>query len=162
LLAAMSGDFKMADIHMERAIAKNPLNSFTLQNQGYSLLWRGDAMGAIEIGMLLRRLDPLVDHGDHAWVSNLLIYAYYMAGDYEASLDSLRRCMPLAWWGDYVYLTACLGQLGRLDEARASWQQLLQFKPGFTAAKYLRVSGMRKPEDIERLRDGLRKGGITQ
>ncbi len=154
---AKRGDFKTADMHMDRAFAKNPQSPMTLQWHAYSLLWRGDAAGAIAIGLSLRRLDPL----DRVWVNDLLGYAYYLAADYESSLESLRRCMPFVWWGDYGYLAACLGQLGHVDEARAAWRKLLEMKPDFTVEKVIATISVNRPEDKEHVRAGLLKAGLA-
>jgi adenylate cyclase len=157
-VAAKRGDFKTADLYIGRAIARNPMDRMTMQWHAYSLYWRGNAREAIEIGTSLRRLDPF----EHVWLNDLLGYAYYCIGDYEASLDSFRRCMPFAWWGDYGFLAACLGQLGRAEEARAAWQHLLTSKPELSVEEFVAAISVSRQEDKEHWRLGLRKAGITE
>jgi len=155
-VAAWRGDFKLADMHFDRAMARNPLSAMSLAFRAYSRYWRGDAKGAIEIGLSLRRLDPL----DRGWVNDLLGYAYYVSKDYEASLEAFQRCMPFAWWANHGYLAACLGQLGRNDEATTAWRQMLALRPEFSVEKFVGVIAVREREDKEHWRAGLLKAGL--
>jgi hypothetical protein len=57
-------------------------------------------------------------------------------------------------------LAACFGQLGRIDEAKKSLNDLLAIRPDFASAarsEYLKWYG---PELAEHVLDGLRKAGL--
>jgi pentatricopeptide repeat protein len=57
-------------------------------------------------------------------------------------------------------LAACYGQLGRTDDARAVWAELLEVNPGFSLAQRARVLPYKNPRDMERITDGLTKAGL--
>jgi TolB-like protein len=155
-LHGWKGDFEAAGTHWQRALALGPTNPIVLVWVGYICLWSGEIAKARDIGERLERLSPL----EHRDVHELLAFAHYLLGDYGASLDSFRK------WGNNNYdrgfanLAACLGQLGRVDEAKLAWDSCLERKPGFTLADYKRGSPYRRPEDVEHWLDGLRKAGI--
>jgi adenylate cyclase len=152
-----SGDFEAAQVHMERALALGPTNPDVLSWAGFFLLWQGRAAEARDIGERLRRLNPL----DPGWIHELLACAYYLLGDYTASLESFRRWMHNEHYRGFANLAACLAQLGRLDEARMNWQKCLDAKPDFTIEDYSRGSPYQRKADLEHWIVGLQKAGIT-
>ena len=151
-----NGDFEAAQVHMDRALALGPTNPDVLSWAGFFCLWQGRAPEARDIGERLRRLNPL----DPGWIHELLACAYYLLGDYAASLESFRRWMHNEHYRGFANLAACLAQLGRLDEARMTWQKCLEAKPGFTIEDYKRGSPYQRQKDLEHWLDGLQKAGI--
>ena len=87
--------------------------------------------------------------------------SYYMEHDYAACVATLRR--QLSTRPDiavtYCWLAAALGQLGRIEEARAALARA-PLSPTHELAVYggKRVPWMR-PEDHAHLLEGLRKAG---
>jgi TolB-like protein/class 3 adenylate cyclase/Flp pilus assembly protein TadD len=156
-LHGWKGEFEAAETHWQRALATGPTNPNVLVWVGYICLWGGQLTKAREIGERLRRLSPL----EHRDVHELLAFAYYLLGEYEASLDSFRRWDNNNYDRGFANLAACLGQLGRIDEAIRAWGKCLERKPGFTLGDYKRGSPYRRQEDLEHWLDGLRKAGIA-
>jgi tetratricopeptide (TPR) repeat protein len=84
----------------------------------------------------------------------------YRRGAYQEAIeDAIRMNMP-----DYFHvpamLAACFGQLGRIDEAKKSLNDLLAIRPDFAStgrSEYLKWYG---PELAEHVLDGLRKAGL--
>ena len=151
------GDFEAAEAHLTRAITLGPRNPYVLAWMGYLRLWQGKASEARDIGEQLRRLDPL----DPVWVHELLAYAYYLVGDYAASLEAFHRWRNNEHYRGLANLAACLAQLGRINEAKIAWQKCLADKPGFTIEDYKRGSPYRRQEDLAHWLEGLHKAGIT-
>ncbi|WP_167392365.1 adenylate/guanylate cyclase domain-containing protein [Mesorhizobium sophorae] len=156
-LHGWKGEFEAAETHGQRALAMGPTNPGVLIWVGYICLWSGQLTKAREIGERLRRLSPL----EHRDVHELLAFAYYLLGEYEASLDSFRRWDNNNYDRGFANLAACLGQLGRNNEAISAWGRCLERKPGFTLGDYKRGSPYRRQEDVEHWLDGLRKAGIA-
>ncbi|TGS16864.1 hypothetical protein EN852_006560 [Mesorhizobium sp. M2E.F.Ca.ET.209.01.1.1] len=156
-LYAWKGDFEAAETHGQRALVLGPTNALALNWVGYISLWDGQLAMAREIGERLQRLNPLEDRDIH----ELLAFTHYLLGDYEASLRSFRRWDNNNYDRGFANLAACLGQLGRAEEARSAWARCLQCKPGFTLSDYKRDSPYRRHEDLEHWLDGLRKAGIA-
>jgi len=153
-----NGDFEAAEAHLARAVTLGPRNPYVLAWMGFFRLWQGRAAEARDIGERLRRLDPL----DPGWIYELLACAYYLLGDYAASLDSVHRWRNNQYYRSLANMAACLAQLGRIDEARVAWRRCLDAKPGFTVEDYRCGSPYRRVEDLAHWLDGLRKAGITE
>jgi adenylate cyclase len=156
-LHAWKGDFETAETHCQRALALGPTHTLVLAWVGYISLWDGQLARAREIGERLRRLNPLEDRDIH----ELLAFTYYLLGDYGESLQFFRRWDNNNYDRGFANLAACLGQLGRIEEARLAWDRCLERKPGFTLSDYERGSPYRRREDVEHWLDGLRKAGIS-
>jgi len=156
-LHAWKGDFETAETHWQRALVLGPTNAMALNWVGYISLWDGRLTKAREIGERLQRLNPLEDRDIH----ELLAFTHYLLGDYEASLQSFRRWDNNNYDRGFANLAACLGQLGRAEEARLAWGRCLERTPGFTLSDYRRDSPYRRQGDVEHWLDGLRKAGIS-
>ena len=59
-----------------------------------------------------------------------------------------------------MLLAACYGHLGRLDEARSIWADLLKVNPDFSLAQRSRVLPYKNASDFERISEGLSKAGV--
>ena len=59
-----------------------------------------------------------------------------------------------------MLLAACYGHLGRDEEARAAWADLLKVNPSFSLAQRARVLPYKDPGDFQRIVDGLAKAGL--
>jgi len=55
-----------------------------------------------------------------------------------------------------------LGQMGRIDEARAALEQLLRLVPGQTVETVRNQFLYKAPENMERYLDGLHKAGLPE
>ena len=62
--------------------------------------------------------------------------------------------------GGHRLLASSYGQLGRVKEAATELKELLLLMPGMTADDVRRQVPFRKPRDMERYIDGLRKAGL--
>lgn len=155
---AKRGDLHAAEVHLNRALARNPTAAFTLEARGYIYAWHGRAAEALQIGERLLRLDPL-DQYHH---TDLLAYANYLVGNYERSLTFFHRIGQMQWLPDHAYLAACLGQLGRVEEAQATWRRGLELMPGFSVAKFMEIMAFRDLGYREHWLDGLRKAGLPE
>ena len=59
-------------------------------------------------------------------------------------------------------LAASYGHLGRLDEARAEWREVLRVNPDYSLEYRRKVLPYKNPADFERVVDGLRKAGVVE
>ena len=155
---AWKRDFGAAEIHSQRALSLGPTNPIVLAWVGYIYLWDGQLAKAREIGERMKRLNPLESRDVH----QLLAFTYYLLGNYEASLDSFRRWDNQNYDRGFANLAACLGQLGRVNEAKAAWARCLEAQPGYTLDAYRSGAPYRRPEDVERWIDGLLKVDVSK
>jgi adenylate cyclase len=91
---------------------------------------------------------------------HLSAMSYYFECDYAKAAEAAQR--TLARHPDqnatYRWLAAALGQLGRIEEARAALQKVLELAPRSLEFFRHRPPAYR-PKDHERMLDGLRKAG---
>ena len=59
-----------------------------------------------------------------------------------------------------ILLAACYGHLGRAEEARALWQEVLQINPNYSFEHHCRTLPYKDPVDLERIAEGLRKATL--
>jgi adenylate cyclase len=59
-----------------------------------------------------------------------------------------------------MLLAACYGHLGRAEEARAAWTELLKVNPGFSLTQRAGVLPYKDTNDFQRIVEGLAKAGL--
>ena len=60
-----------------------------------------------------------------------------------------------------LHLASLYGSIGRHDEARQVWDEMLAINPQFSIERLRRTLPYRDPAWFERVVDGLRKAGIA-
>ena len=58
-----------------------------------------------------------------------------------------------------VFLASALGYLGEVDEARRIWRELKEINPKYSFREHFSRQPFR-PEDVERVAEGLAKAGL--
>jgi adenylate cyclase len=140
----------------EQAFALNP--NFSDHGFGLCLVFAGQPERAIEVMQASTRLEPFRNATRLAYTGN----AYYMLGRYEEAVTPLRES---AWQMPdlritQLWLAAAYAQQGRLAEARAAADEVRRIEPDFTMARWKLTAVYKRPEDSERLFDGIRKAGL--
>ena len=88
--------------------------------------------------------------------------AHFALGDYQAAAKLLleRIARNPGTDSSRMLLAACYGHLGRADEARAAWQEMLKVNPDFSLAQRERVLPYKDAGDFQRIAEGLAKAGL--
>jgi TolB-like protein len=141
------------------ALAINPNSTWAHAAHGATLLFSGHFQEARTAHGVALRLDP--SGPVSVFPLSQIALSYYLEGNYSEAVNAARRAafrypqMPLG----YRTLAAALGQLGRIEEARAALQAAIDVSPqGFVFPWFRRLPGFRTV-DYEHLLDGLRKAG---
>jgi adenylate cyclase len=153
------GDYDGALAEIERALAISPNLAGAHAERGAILIFSGrpkEGLGAVQTCI---RLDP-----HHPTLARSLLHitiGFYFAREYEVAVEAARRAIrsypeyPLI----YRWLTAALGQLGRIDEAKEALEKAISVgAASFEIYVRRRVPWMR-PEDHAHMLEGLRKAG---
>jgi hypothetical protein len=122
------GDFGRAVANAEAAVALAPYDAGTLSFASRVQIVAGNPGRAIEWLKESSRRDPSIWRN-----TRLLAWAYYHAGENEKSIEAARRHIDLTreWPYDAVYYIAASSvRLGRMEEARAAVEKLLEINPG--------------------------------
>jgi adenylate cyclase len=125
---------------------------------GVALMYAGRAAEALEPFAAAMRLDPHYPN----MLLHFLAQAEFSLGRYETAADRLRERIARNPDTDSsrMLLAACYGHLGRTDDARAAWAELLKVNPGFSLDQRARVLPYKNPADFQRIAEGLAKAGL--
>jgi adenylate cyclase len=141
-----------------RAIALDPNFAAGHTATGVALMYAGrpaDALGPIALAM---RLDPHYP----AYFLHFLAQTNFSLGNYEAAAQ--QHVQRIARTPDTdssrMLLASCCGHLGRAEDARAAWAELLEVSPDFSLMQRARVLPYRDAGDFQRIAEGLAKAGL--
>ncbi|WP_394887991.1 adenylate/guanylate cyclase domain-containing protein [Mesorhizobium sp. AaZ16] len=89
--------------------------------------------------------------------------ASFQLGRYEQAVGLLKERLTRNLVTDVsrALLASSYGHLGRFDEARAAWQEMLRVNPNYSLEYRRKVLPYKNPEDFELVVDGLRKAGLV-
>ncbi len=125
---------------------------------GVGLMYAGRAAEALEPFATAMRLDPHYPN----MLLHFLAQANFSLGRYETAAGHLleRIARNPDTDASRMLLAACYGHLGRGDDARAVWAELLKINPGFSLEQRARVLPYKNAADFERIAEGLAKAGL--
>lgn len=158
VIATFQGDFDRAAAEVDATLELNPNAAFAFGTRGMIDVYSGNSLAAIPWLETAIRLDPKsTQHFVH-----YLGTAQLLLGKYEAAAAQLRERIRLAPHTDVsrAFLASALGQLGRDEEARQVWQDLMQISPGYSFDEHVGRLPFQNPADIAGIRSGLTKAGL--
>jgi TolB-like protein/DNA-binding winged helix-turn-helix (wHTH) protein/tetratricopeptide (TPR) repeat protein len=148
--------YEQAKAEIDRAIAINPNDADGLAGRGNVLMWSGQTKEAIEVLELALRINPELNPVDRAALS----LAYYLKQRYGEAAEqaeiNLRRTEAANF--SRVVLAAADAQLNRSEEAARAAEVIRRLDPTFDPQEF--GSKFLSADDLEHLREGLRKAGL--
>jgi adenylate cyclase len=125
---------------------------------GMGLMYAGRAGESLEPIATAMRLDPHYSN----MLLHILAQAHFSLAQYDTAvthlLERIRRNPDTD--ASRMLLAACYGHLGKIDDARAIWADLLKVNPSFSLAQRSRVLPYKNPGDFQGIVDGLAKAGL--
>jgi TolB-like protein len=161
-LAFVVGDLDVAVTFVDRALVLNPYLAWAWQVSGWIRAHRGEPEVAIEHLARAMRLSPL----DPQIISMQAgtAFAHFLAGRYDEATFWIEKAL----WEQTNYMTTVLiaaatsAHAGRLTEAQKTMARLRELDPQMRVANIKDWVPLRRPEDLARLEDGLRKAGLPE
>jgi TolB-like protein/class 3 adenylate cyclase/tetratricopeptide (TPR) repeat protein len=151
----IAGQHDLAGLHLQRAIALNPLDVRITSKHAMWMTFLGRGDEAVRILESDLRRDPFPP----AWYWDFLGIALFQARRYEEAVQALNRLTPAYHWDQY-YLAASYAHLGLTEQSRACGVELLRARPSFALQQVKLTETFKNPADLDRLLDGLRKSGL--
>jgi adenylate cyclase len=141
-----------------RMIALDPNGAQGHASRGLALMYAGQAAEALESITTAMRLDPHYP----PIVLHFLAQANFSLGHYEAAARQLadRIARTPGTDASRMLLASCYGHLGRAEDARVAWAELLQVNPDFSLMQRARVLPYKDAGDFQRIAEGLAKAGL--
>jgi adenylate cyclase len=143
----------------ERAIALDPGFARGYGALGAALHYAGRSEEAVEHLARMARLDP----HHPAQYQHFLAQSLFALGRFEDAVRASQARLARQPHSDvsHVLLAACYGHLGRVEEARAAWQEALRINPDYSIEHRRQILPYKDPADFERVVEGLRIAGIA-
>jgi len=159
--------FDEAAAHVDRALALNPSDADVLAHGALCRAYLGDGANGMELAEKASRLNPV--SGD--WYVAPAALALFVLCRYEESIAYGVR-NPHATLDCPALLAAACAHAGERERAAGYLRQFLaefqervvfgrQPEPGEPLRWLLHVNPFRRPEDVERVTDGLRIAGLS-
>jgi TolB-like protein/tetratricopeptide (TPR) repeat protein len=145
---------------IERALALNPNHAWALHSAGWTKAFLGDPDMAIKHLTYAMQLSPLDPHSFRA--QGGIAFAHFLAGRYADAItwaEAALRTRP-NYLAAIRELSAACALAGRLPEAQKAMAHLRQIDPAMRVATVKDWVPLRRPDDLERLREGLRLAGL--
>jgi adenylate cyclase len=125
---------------------------------GMGLMYAGRSADALQLIATAMRLDPHYP----PIVLHFLAQANFSLGQYEIAAQLLRDRIARnpATESSRMLLASCYGHLGRLDDARSTWAEILDINPDFSVTQRERVMPYKDAGDFRRIVEGLAKASL--
>lgn len=161
-LAYAVGDFEGAAAFIDRALTLNPNLAAAWHYSGLTKIWLGEPDIAIEhlaIAMRLSPLDPFIPYRQ-----SLTALAHLCAGRYDEACMWSEKALQGGpnYAPGYRIAAASNALVGRIEKAQKIAARIRQFDPGFRVSSAKGFLPFRRPEDLARYEDGLRKAGLPE
>jgi len=158
LAASYEKDLDRAKAEIEVALKLNPSLALAHNLRGTFWTFAGQPLEAIPEIEQAMRLDPAVS----PQFLHFLGLAYLMAEKYETAAALLRQRIVLVPNTDFsrAILASALGHLSEIEEARRVWAELMDINPKYSFFAHVGRQPFKRPEDVERIAEGLRKAGV--
>lgn len=150
--------YKQAEAEIGRAIAINPNDAQSLAGRGNVLMWLGQTDAAIEALEQAQRIDPELNEIDRF----ALGLAYYLKRRYDAAIEQVELNLRETAGANSsrIVLAAAYAQQNRTEDAARVVTDIRRIHPTFDPQEF--GTKFLNAVDLERLRDGLRKAGLSQ
>lgn len=161
-LGFVSGDLNAAATFVDRALVLNPNLAGAWYASGWTRIWLGEPEVAIKHFAHAMRLSPLDPHT--IAMQGGTAFANFLDGRY----DEASAWAEKALWEQTNYLTtlriaaASYALAGRLADALKAMARLRELDPGLRVSNVKNLAPFRRPEDLTRFEDGLRKAGLPE
>jgi adenylate cyclase len=158
MTASFEKDLDRAKSEIDVALSLNPSLALAHSLSGSNRIYSGQPLEAIPKIEHAMRLDPALS----SQFLHFLGMAYLLAGKYETAAALLKQRILLVPQTDFsrALLASALGHLGEIEEARRIWGELKEINPSYAFADHVSRQPFRRKQDVERIADGLRMGGL--
>ena len=144
---------------LERTLKANPNNAGWVAFMGVLLANSGEWERGRQLIQKAQALNPNHQH----WYYFPLAFDAYIKGDYGGALVEAQKINLPGLYQKHLLLAAIFGQLGRASEAEQAVGNIQRLAPGYSVQRFPEGLFFNLPSnELEHLRDGLRKAGLPE
>ncbi|QIG51003.1 adenylate/guanylate cyclase domain-containing protein [Nordella sp. HKS 07] len=147
---------------VDRATALDPNMAWAWLWSAWIRAWLGEPETAKEYAARALRLSPLDSH--RASMFAAMAAGHFLAGSHDEALAWAERAQ-LEMKGvlfSMALMAASAALAGKLDRAKDALDQIISYHPHFSISMQRQVFPFRRPQDIAKLAEGLRKAGLPE
>jgi adenylate cyclase len=161
-LAQVMGEVEDGAAFIDRALGLNPNHAAGWRLSAWVNLFLGKPEVAIEHATRAIRLSPLDPFTVPA--STQIAAGHLHAGRFDEACSWADKGLraELNFAGTARMAAACNALAGRLDQAHKAMARLRQIDPALRVSDLRRMLPFRRPEDLARYEEGLRKAGLPE
>ena len=161
-LSFVVGDLDRARELEDRATALDPNMAWAWLWSAWTSVWLGESEAAKEQVARALRLSPLDSHRSSMFAA--MAAAHFLVGSYDDALAWAERAARerRGFLFSGVLIAASAALAGNADRAREALDELRSTHPDLSVSKQSLSFPFRRPQDIERLAEGLRKAGLPE
>ena len=158
----VKGPMEESAAAFQRAVELEPNNAMYQSRLGSALGFAGHPEEALEAIEKAERGSPRDPDRWHTMLAKAS--AQFAAGRLEESLMHAKQATRLQpnHYGGFSFVAASVALLGHQAEAKAAADGLLNLIPHFSIAGAIRNPMFERPEDAQRIVEGLRLAGIPE
>lgn len=161
-----AGNQDASEREHKKAISLDPNYALSHAYLAHVTSYLGRPNEAIELLDRAMRLDPRFDDV----FLHFLAHAHFMLERLEEAADILAGRIGLysgsfgrgSIYMSHFLLASTYGHLGKLEQSRATWDDIFRINPKFTFDHYTQFLNYKNPADKERLLDGFAKAGLPK
>jgi adenylate cyclase len=155
---AYLGERQRALAEFDRALELSPNFALAIVAKGVAAIFNGQVEEGIPLIERAIRLDP----GSRSQSLHFLGLANLVLKRFETAAAQFQERILLTPETDLsrALLASTLGHLGRVDEARAAWRNLMVTNPNYSFEQHAARLIFLDPEALATIRDGLARAGL--
>lgn len=144
---------------LERSVQAYPGMDELLARLGDAYTYGGKPDRGVELLRQAERLNPQSFGNNYAFLGRGLL----LLNRHAEAIEALQTCALLAprYRPCHEIATVAYAEIDRLDEARAALARARAADPQFSLASVSAVLPFKRPEDLDRFVEGLRRAGLT-
>jgi adenylate cyclase len=160
MTAGYSRDYARSRAAIDKALELNPNHPGASSSSGIFEIFAGKPAAGIPAIERAIRLDPANTSQSY----HFLGLAHLMAGNYETAAAHFRERIRQTPETDFsrAMLASALGHLGRAEEARTVWAELMKINPAYSFSAHMSRLPFANPADTEKIAAGLRNVGLIE
>ena len=155
---AVQKQYEDAERTIRRALELEPNYADGYGELAFVLTYAGELQDALMAIQRAKRLNPRYPFV-YLWIEG---HIYFLMGQHEKAVASLQEVLDRnpAFATARLALIAAYGQLGMEDKAAWEVDELLTLRPDYSLSTARQEALYKRPEDLEKFIEGLRRAGI--